>query len=487
MPRKEDARQNHHSVLESLEKIAGKNFVTDRREERYYYSSDPSVGEAHTPEFVVLPGSVEEIQELMRLANREGIPVTPRVGGMTLSGLAIPYGGGIILDLKRMDKIVEMNKDSMYVVVECGVTIGRLKTYLEENYPNLWFSMPHAPPSVGVVSNALIQGAGQVSLGYGVNSDMINGLEVVLPTGQILRTGTCALGKSWLSKYCLPDFTGLFLGWFGSTGIITKASIQLWPKPGFRDVLFYKIYKIDSTVEVFLKLTKSEACEDICMFSWTGTSGKERFHLTEKPEEVPEITMDVLLNGKSREEIEYKKRVVRRIAEDLVREGVQIEEYARSPQIKKGVLMVPRIFPFMDLLQGGGAEYLGCYIPPEMTGTAYKKGVEIAKKHGFQYLHFLRPLRTGHAVCILHIFPFNKGDPNQVKGLISLLEEISEECVTMGGVLWKPSPTLQKIVLKHADSEYLNLMKKIKKLLDPNGIMAPRQWMPYKVNNSHRT
>jgi len=479
LPKKTLTRQNHKGILKSLERIVGKNFVSDRSEERYYYSGDPSTEESRSPGFVVLPGNVEEIREILLLANREGVPITPRVGGMTLSGLAIPCEGGIVLDLKRMDKIVELNKSSMYVVVECGVTVGQLKTYLEENCSNLWFSMPHAPPSVGVIPNALIHGLGQLSLSYGANSDFVNGLEVVLPTGEILRTGSCALGKSWLTKYCLPDFTGLFLGWFGATGIITKASVQLWPKPNFRDALFYKIYNVNDIPEIFLKMTRSEVCEDICMFSWTGTSGRERFPLPEKPSDVSEITMDIVLNGKSLEEIEYKKRTVKSIAENLLNNGIQIEEYARSPQAKKEVLMVPRTFPFMDLLQGGGAEYLGCYIPSPLIDTAYKRGVEIAKRHGFQYLHFLRPMRSGHAICILFIFPFDKRDPNQVKKLVNVLKELSQDCINLGGVLWKPSPTLQNIVLKNADSEYLKLMKKIKKLLDPRGIMAPGQWMLY--------
>ncbi|WXG42392.1 MAG: FAD-binding oxidoreductase [Candidatus Freyarchaeum deiterrae] len=469
--------ERHSRILDSLERIVGKSFATDRIEEIYYYSSDASAEEPCIPAFVVMPGTVGEVQEIIRLANHEKIPVTPRTGGLTLSGLAIPYGGGILLDLKRMDKIIEVNPDSMYAVVECGVTTGQLKTYLEENHSDLWFCMPHAPQSVGVVSNAMIYGAGQVSLGYGVSSDMVNGLEVVLPTGEIFRTGSCALGKSWLTKYYLPDFIGLFLGWFGSTGIITKVSIQLWPKPNFREALFYKLYNVDDLVELLLKLTKSGACEDICVYSWTGTISKERFHLPEKPENVPEIAIDVIMSGKFQEELESKKQTVREIAEGLLKNGFSIEEYSRPPEITKGVLMVPRIFPFMDLTQGGGADYLGCYIPTEATVIAYRKGVEIAKKHGFQYLHFIRPLKTGHLLAIMYIFPFDKSDPRQAKELLSALAEISQTCMSLGGVVWKPSPTIQEIVLKYADSGYINLIKKIKTLLDPNKIMAPRKWV----------
>ncbi|MEM2144857.1 MAG: FAD-dependent oxidoreductase, partial [Candidatus Jordarchaeaceae archaeon] len=126
MPEKKLVNPHHSHILKSLEEIVGKNFATDRIEERYYYSSDPSAEEPSIPEFIVMPGTVEEIQEILRLANREKITVTPRTGGLTLSGLAIPYGGGILLDLKRMNKIIEVNPHSMYVVVECGVTTGQL-------------------------------------------------------------------------------------------------------------------------------------------------------------------------------------------------------------------------------------------------------------------------------------------------------------------------------------------------------------------------
>ncbi|MHA1645786.1 MAG: FAD-binding oxidoreductase, partial [Candidatus Freyarchaeota archaeon] len=461
---------------EALQKIVGKNYVSDRPEERYYYSSDPSAEEPCTPEFVVLPGSVEEIQEILRLANREKIPVTPRTGGLTLSGLAIPYGGGILLDLKRMNRILEVNEDSMYAVIECGVTTGQLKTYLEENHPDLWFCQPHSPPSVGVASNAIIHGTGQVSLKYGTSSDMVNGLEIVLPTGEILRTGSCALGRSWATKYCLPDFTGLFLGWFGATGIITKASIQLWPKPKVRDTLFYKIDRVDNLVDVLLRFARGGVCEDICVYSWTGTSGRERFGLPEKPKGVPEVTMDVLLGGSSREELELKRRIVRGIAEELSMEGVRVEEYNRPSHIRSSVLMVPRVYPFMDLVEGGGAEYFGCYVPTEVVDAAYCAGVEAARRHGFQYLHFVRPLRGGHVTVVMYIFPFDRRDSVKCSKLLRVLEELCEAALELGGVPWKLPPRLQRVVLEHANFEYVKLMKKIKGLLDPNGVMAPGQW-----------
>ncbi|MHA1605329.1 MAG: FAD-binding oxidoreductase, partial [Candidatus Freyarchaeota archaeon] len=269
---------------------------------------------------------------------------------------------------------------------------------------------------------------------------------------------------------------GLFLGWFGATGIITKASIQLWPKPKVRDTLFYKIDRVDNLVDVLLRFARGGVCEDICVYSWTGTSGRERFGLPEKPKGVPEVTMDVLLGGSSREELELKRRIVRGIAEELSMEGVRVEEYNRPSHIRSSVLMVPRVYPFMDLVEGGGAEYFGCYVPTEVVDAAYCAGVEAARRHGFQYLHFVRPLRGGHVTVVMYIFPFDRRDSVKCSKLLRVLEELCEAALELGGVPWKLPPRLQRVVLEHANFEYVKLMKKIKGLLDPNGVMAPGQW-----------
>jgi FAD/FMN-containing dehydrogenase len=103
--------------------------------------------------------------------------------------------------------------------------------------------------------------------------------------------------------------------------------------------------------------------------------------------------------------------------------------------------------------------------------------MEIAKKYGFQYMHVARPFRTGHITGIMYSFPFDKKNPEMVKKLLNVLVEISEMAINLGGVPWKPSPTVQKAILEHADPEFVNFMKKIKALLDPNGIMSPGQWV----------
>jgi glycolate oxidase len=146
------------ALYDSLVKIIGKDFVSDEKEERYFYARDGGLMLPHEPDFVVMPKTTEEVQEIVKLANRERIPVVPIGAGLALTGLVIPQRGGIVLDMKRMDRILEVNDKARYVIVEAGVTHGILKSHLQKHHPDLRHSIPDAPPIATIVANAVIHG-----------------------------------------------------------------------------------------------------------------------------------------------------------------------------------------------------------------------------------------------------------------------------------------------------------------------------------------
>jgi glycolate oxidase len=187
-------------IYNALVDIVGKNRVSNSREELFLYSRDSGAQKPRRVDYVVMPKTVEEVQRILLLANRENIPVTPMGGGFTLSALVVPNEGGIVLDMKRMDKIIEVDGKSRYALIEAGVSQAALKSYLEKNHPHLQHSTPEAPPTVTVVANALIQGHGHISPRYGVNSEMINGMEVVLPTGEVCKIGSCSVSPYWFTS-----------------------------------------------------------------------------------------------------------------------------------------------------------------------------------------------------------------------------------------------------------------------------------------------
>ncbi|GAG44347.1 unnamed protein product, partial [marine sediment metagenome] len=90
----------------SLAEIVGENYVSNKEEEAYFYARDPGLMPAHKPDYVVVPKTAEEIQKIVRLANKEKIPIVPMGAGMALTGLVIPLKGGIVIDMKRMNKII---------------------------------------------------------------------------------------------------------------------------------------------------------------------------------------------------------------------------------------------------------------------------------------------------------------------------------------------------------------------------------------------
>ena len=125
------------NLLQELENIVGKDYVSTSAEDLYIYSQDPGASLPRPVDYVVMPSKVEEIQKIVKLANKENISITPMGGGLTLSGLVIPVRGGIVLDMKRMDQIIEINETSRYALLEAGVTTGALLAHLNDAHPGL--------------------------------------------------------------------------------------------------------------------------------------------------------------------------------------------------------------------------------------------------------------------------------------------------------------------------------------------------------------
>ena len=217
-------------VVKELQVIVGEKNATAAKHVRYAYSYDMSFVKPKLPDYVVMTETVEQIQQIMRFANQEKIPVIPYTAGTNIGGLCIPERGGILLDLKRMNKIIKIDAESHYAVIEPGVSHGQLAEALYEH--KLRFGWPVGPPSASVSSCAINHGIGGLNARYGLNSQEITSMEVVLPTGELVRVGSCAIVEdAWHSTLPLPKLDGLFKGWLGTTGIVTKLGIAVHPIP----------------------------------------------------------------------------------------------------------------------------------------------------------------------------------------------------------------------------------------------------------------
>ncbi|MHA2290430.1 MAG: FAD-binding oxidoreductase [Promethearchaeota archaeon] len=231
------AKISKDKVHSKLIEIFGKNYVSDKAVDMYPYSQDMTENKPHMPDFVVIPHNNDQLVALVKFCNEFSIPIVPYTTGNNVGGLTIPDYGGVVVDFgKKMNKILHIDDNMMYALLEPGVTFGQLKKYLEENYPHLRYSYPNAPPYSGVVGNVLLSGMTNLGAKIGSMADSINGLEVITADGNVTRIGSCFYGKdkaeddSWWCRYPMPDLLGLFVNFQGMTGLVTKCSVQLWPK-----------------------------------------------------------------------------------------------------------------------------------------------------------------------------------------------------------------------------------------------------------------
>ena len=455
-------------IYNSLAGIVGEQYVSNHKEERYFYGRDPGLTPPHEPDYVVMPETTEEVQQIVKLANKEKIPIVPKGGGLALTGLVVPQKGGIVIDMKRMGKILGVNEKSRYVIVEGGVTHGMLQNYLKKHHPKLRHSIPDSPAIATVVGNAVIHGQGRLTQQYGFNSDMVSGLEVVLPTGEICRIGSCSISSQhWFSKGApWPDLSGLFLGWFGTTGIITKLGLRLYPCKKMRDVMVFLTDKIELVPDVVLKVTHTEMAEDIV--------------LNEQP--LPprfkgNIYILIIITGDSDEELDFKRKIIWDALWDIFesRDGGFLSVPA---DMKPPLLEMPSrdVVRFADVKKGGGFEYSGPIIPLEKYPEFITKQKELVSKYNLSYSATSRVIAGGHCMMYAFAFTFNRADDDEMDRIRKALREAAQFTVEQGGMMWKPTIEEQEMIMEKMDPNTLNIMKKIKELLDPNGIMNPGNW-----------
>lgn len=452
-------------IYSSLVNIVGEDSASNHEEELYIYSRDSGAQQPRKADYVVMPKTVEEVQQIVKLANEEKIPITPMGGGLTLDSLAVPIKGGIVLDMKRMDRIIEVNEKSRYAIVEAGVSQGALQSYLKRNYPYLQHSTPDAPPIATIVGNVLIQGHGHLSVAYGINSQMVNGMEVVLPTGEVCKLGSCSISPYWFARDPLPDLMGLFFGWFGTTGIITKVSLQLFPKPKFRDLLTFTSDDFGLIPDFIFDITQLNLTENLFISS------------QEWPPWASGVLYIPIITAQDEQEFKLKIELHKNLARKY--EGkITLVEGRHAERMRESRLPVP---PFIiasaaDVKQGGGFQYTGGILPIEKVPEATVREVEIAHKYGQPYLLGHQLLTSGHSIMFGVGWCLNRADEEDTEKVRKALDESNKLILDLGGVLWKAELPAQKLMMQRMDPNTVKLMKRVKKTLDPNGIMNPGNW-----------
>ncbi|MBI5642435.1 MAG: FAD-binding protein [Deltaproteobacteria bacterium] len=211
-------------VKKELKRIVGEKNASFSKENLLCYSYD-ATNSPYMPEAVVFPTDAKEISLILKMANSEGFPVIPRGAGTGFSGGSLPVEGGVVLSTERMRNIVEIDTENLVALVEPGVVTWELQTEVEKS--GLFY--PPDPTSLKfstIGGNIAECAGGPRAVKYGVTRDYVLGLEAVLPTGEIINTGV-KTAKGVVGY----DLTRLLIGSEGTLGVITKAYLRLLPKP----------------------------------------------------------------------------------------------------------------------------------------------------------------------------------------------------------------------------------------------------------------
>lgn len=225
--------------IESLEKIIGKEIIFTDPEILSNYASDYTEDISCLPHVVIKPNTTSDISKVLAFCNEHKIPVTPRGAGTGLSGGSIPVKGGISLSMEKFDRILEIDEENFQATVESGVINDHFQTAVKEK--GLFY--PPDPASKGscfLGGNIAHSSGGPKALKYGTTKDYVLNLEVVLPNGDIIWTGSDTLKNS--TGY---NFTQLFLGSEGTLGIVTKIVFKLLPLPKHDLLMLAKFNSID--------------------------------------------------------------------------------------------------------------------------------------------------------------------------------------------------------------------------------------------------
>jgi glycolate oxidase len=212
-------------ILSRLQKIVNKEGVLTSKEDLTTYSYDSTTMWSHMPDVVVFPTTTEQVSQIMKLANDNLIPVTPRGGGTNCSGGSIPIKGGIVLCTTRMNRLLEINKGNLIAIVEPGVVLQDFNLALAKES---LFYPPDPQSFLGCTVGGMVaeNAGGPYGVKYGVTKQYLLGLEVVLASGDVVK-----LGGMTAKNRTGYELLMLFAGSEGTLGVITKIIVRLLPMP----------------------------------------------------------------------------------------------------------------------------------------------------------------------------------------------------------------------------------------------------------------
>ena len=449
------------NIKQALIGIVGENNFTDSIIDMVSYSYDASEY-SHRPACGVWAVTAEQVSEILKLANKEKIPVIPRGAGTGLSGMSVPIKGGIVLDMNHMNKILKISIEDRLAVVQPGVVYADLEKALA---PSGFFFPPD--PASGKVStlggNVATNAGGLKGAKYGTTRDYVLGLQVVLPDGRIMQTGSKTM-KS-VSGY---DLARLFVGSEGTLGVVTEITLKINPKPTATSTALATFDNLDDAGHAISQIMYSgivpSALEILGRHTILAINQNTDLDL-------PEVDAMILAetDGYTHEETDYQ---IQKVIEVFRKNHPREIKQAKTEEEAKD-LWAARKSAYAVLARIKTHFVLEDVTVPTSYITDLLKGIEaISKKYDLQIATY------GHAGDgNLHPQILYDGyNPEEVKRVEDASAELFQLAIDLDGTLsGEHGIGLSKapfMTLEH-DPVAMDVMRTLKKTFDPNNILNP--------------
>lgn len=450
--------------IEFLVSILDKNRVFKGDSINNDFSHDEMGGISNMPDVLVEVLSTKEVSSIMKYAYENMIPVVARGSGTGLVGASVPIYGGIMINMSKMNKILEIDEENLALTLEPGVLLMEISKYVEEF--DLFYPPDPGEKSATIGGNINTNAGGMRAVKYGVTRDYIRGLEVVLPSGEILNVGGKVVKNS--SGYSIKD---LICGSEGTLGIVTKVILKLIPLPKKAISLLIPFPNLDMAIGTVPKIVKSKSAPTAIEFMQREVIlAAEEFLGKKFPDNSSDAYLLLTFDGNSTEDIE---KAYEKVANICLEEGA-LDVFITDTDERKEAVWSAR-GAFLEAVKASTTDMDECdvVVPRNKVAEFIKYTSKLQEQFDVRIRSF------GHAGDgNLHVYVLK--DDLTEKAWKDKLEEVFE-------AMYSKSRELKGLVsgehgigfakktymLQQYGSEYVNLMKNIKLAFDPKNILNP--------------
>ena len=453
------------AAKDALRTVLGDDWYLDQPEDITTYSYDGFLPE-FTPDAILVPENAEQIARIMKIANKDNINIIPRGAGTNICGSSVAREGGVIMAFHRMSKILEIDKESMCAVVQPGVINGDLQKEVAQY--NLMYPPDPASMFVSTIGgNVSLNAGGPRGVKYGVTRDYLLGLEVVLPSGEIIKTG----GKT-LKNVSGYDLTRLLCGSEGTLGIFTEITLRLVPLPSAKTTLQAAYADLDDAATTVTAIMAAGMVPttlelmDRTVLDVISDYGGAQFNSDAEALLLIEVDGDRDLVNKQGERIEALCREKGAIAVDRAHTPEEAEKLWQARRTAFGAVASVRPNCIVEDVT----------VPVKKLPHIIRKVVELTRKYDLQ-IAVLAHAGDGNLHPLIMTDLRNQEEMGRVD---QMLEELCEAAIGMGGTL-SGEHGIGIAKARFMDMEFsetsLDLMRGIKRVFDPNNILNPGSFL----------